>query len=267
MRYLASGETQQSLSYSFRIGRTTVSNIISENCEAIFSSLKGTYLNPRNSPEDWKNISLQFEEKWNFPHTIGAIEGKHIRTECSKNFGTLYCNYKSFFSIVLLAVCDANYCFTLYDLGSYGSNNDSGILLNSEMGRKLEEERMNLPIAEDFDGCNYKPLPYYLLGDRIFLLKPWLMRSFPGKNMTEEERVCNYRQSRGRRTIENTFGILVTRCRIFVTPIRASVHSVEKYVLACLSLHNYLMQTDNAMYTPTGFIDSENRVGIILPGE
>ena len=27
------------------------------------------------------------------------------------------------------------------------------------------------------------------------------------------------------------------------------------------------MQTDNAMHTPTGFIDSENRDGKILPGE
>lgn len=93
------------------------------------------------------------------------------------------------------------------------------------------------------------------------------MRPFPGKNMTEEERVYNYRQSRGRRTIENTFGILVTRWRIILTPIRASVSNVEKHVLACHSLHNYLMQTDNAMYTLTGFIDSESRDGKILPGE
>ena len=61
-----------------------VSNIISETCETIFSSLKGTYLNPPNSSEDWKNIPLQFEEKWNFLHIIGAIDGKHIRIECPK---------------------------------------------------------------------------------------------------------------------------------------------------------------------------------------
>ena len=80
---------------------------------------------------------------------------------------------------------------------------------------------MNLPIAEDLDGCNHKPLPYYLLGDEVFPLKPWLMRPFPRKNMTEEKRVYNYRQSRGIRAIENTFGILVIRWRIFLTPTRA----------------------------------------------
>ena len=118
---------------------------------------------------------------------------------------------RGFFGIVLLAVCDANYCFTLYDLGGYGSNDDSGILLNSEMGRRLEEKRINLPIAEDLDGCNYKSLPYYLICDKIFPLKLWLMRPSPGGNVTEEKQIYSYRQSRGRRIIENTFGILVTR--------------------------------------------------------
>ena len=124
LRQLASGETQQSLSCSFRNGRNTVSNIISETCEAIFSSIKSTCLNPPYSPKDWKNISLQFQEKWNFPHTIGPID----IGECPKNSGTLHYNYKGFFSIVLLTVCDANYCFTLYNLRGYRSNNNSGIL-------------------------------------------------------------------------------------------------------------------------------------------
>ena len=52
LRYVASSETQKSLSHSFLIGRTTVSNIISETCEAIFSSLQITYLNPSNSPQN-----------------------------------------------------------------------------------------------------------------------------------------------------------------------------------------------------------------------
>ena len=56
--------------------------------------------------------------------------------------------------------------------GGYGSNNDSDILLNSEMGKGLEVgEKMNLQIAEDLDGCDYKPLPYYFLGDEVFPLR------------------------------------------------------------------------------------------------
>ena len=46
LRYLASGESQQSLAFSFRVGRTTVCNIIKETCHAIWCALSETYLNP-----------------------------------------------------------------------------------------------------------------------------------------------------------------------------------------------------------------------------
>ena len=71
----------------------------------------------------------------NMSHIIGSIDGKHIPMECPKLNGTLYYNNKGLFSMVLLAICDANYCFTLFDLGQYRSNNDSRVLANSQMGQ------------------------------------------------------------------------------------------------------------------------------------
>ena len=62
LRFLATGDSQQSLSFSFRVGKATVSKIISETCQAIYSVLKGPYLTPPGSETEWLEISKQFQE-------------------------------------------------------------------------------------------------------------------------------------------------------------------------------------------------------------
>ena len=75
-----------------------------------------------------KSIIDEFYERWNFPNCIGAIDGKHVMIQCPFNSGSLFYNYKSYFSIVLLAVTSADYRFVMVDVGAYGSSNDSGVL-------------------------------------------------------------------------------------------------------------------------------------------
>ena len=139
LRYLASGNDQQSLSFSYRIGKATVSNIIHETLTAIWSILKDRYLSPPENQADWLRISNEFETVWNLPHRVGAIDGKHIAMQFLRKSGSLYYNYEGLFSIVLMAVCDGNYNFAFVDIGQYGSNNDSGVFSNSEMGKAFED--------------------------------------------------------------------------------------------------------------------------------
>ena len=130
-------------------------------------------------------------------------------------------DYKGFYSMVLLAVCDARYCFSFVDVGEYGSNNDSGVLNNSNMGKMFDRNQMGVPDSELIEGTNYE-LPYFLACDEIFPLQNWLMRPYSGKALINGQRkVFNYRLSRARHIIENTFGILVSRWRVFQTPINA----------------------------------------------
>ena len=133
------------------------------------------------------------------------------------------------------------------------------------MGEMFDDDQMYVPNARKIKESSKDSTPYFLLGDEIFPLKKWLMRPYPGKNATEEERIYNYRHSRARRCIENAFGILSARWRIFQKPIRATVDHVECYTLACLALHNYLRLTSNATYSPSDFIDSEDKSGNLLP--
>ena len=92
------------------------------------------------------------------------------------------------------------------------------------------------------------------------------MRPYPGK-LNEPERVYNYRLLRARWVIENAFGLLRARWRIFSRPIKASVKIVENFTLGAIALHNYLQQTEAAMFCPNGFVGSTDKSGVIKLGE
>ena len=218
-----------------------------------------------SSKEEWLHISAGLKDTWKFLHCIGAIDGKHIITECPKMTGSYY-NCKGFYSIVLLAICGSNYCFTLFNLRHYGSNNDSGVLVKSKIREMIEARVLDIPAPSIYMTCDFDSLPYLLAGDEIFPLKTWLMRPYSGK-LTKKQQVFNYCLLRARRTIENAFGILSARWRMFYTPIRAKTENAENYVLACSSLSNYLRLTDNASFCPNEFADSYDATGNLQQGE
>ena len=82
--------------------------------------------------------------------------------------------------------------------------------------------------------------------------------------MTVEQRVYFHRHSRSCRVVENTFAIFTVRWRILLTSIKPTVENTEKCVLVFLALHHYLRQTNNALCTPAGFIDSESSDGALI---
>ena len=84
LRYLATGDSQQSQAFTFRVGRSTVCKIISETCDGIWDALQEQYLKAPESEDDWRKIARGFEDEWNFPNCLGALDGKHIAMECPK---------------------------------------------------------------------------------------------------------------------------------------------------------------------------------------
>lgn len=110
-RFLATGDQKTSIALAYRIGLSTAHSIVKETCEIISNVLSTEYLIP-STLNEWKNISTGFWQRWNFPNTIGAMDGKHIQIQTPSKSGSLYFNYKKTFSLVLMAICDHEYKFT-----------------------------------------------------------------------------------------------------------------------------------------------------------
>uniref|UniRef100_A0A674DMB6 DDE Tnp4 domain-containing protein n=1 Tax=Salmo trutta TaxID=8032 RepID=A0A674DMB6_SALTR len=156
---------------------------------------------------------MLFHEKWDDPQTT--------------KLGEPFCfYYKGTFSLVILALLDANYRFTAIQVGDFGRNSDGGVYVPQDAF---------LPGSEDLG-----TIPYTMVGDAAFPLKPHLMRPYAGNNISYEKEMFNYRLCRARMTVEKAFGILAARWRILYQKINLLPSKVDTLVVVMCILHNFL---------------------------
>ena len=155
------------------------------------------------------------------------------------NSGTLYYNYKGFFSIVILALVDGEYTFLWADVGSPGSNSDCGIYNRSRLQRKLSNGRMGFPQPDPLPNDD-QDITYFIVGDDAFPLRDYLVKPYSKRFLSVEERIFNYRCSRARRVVENSFGMLAMRFRCLLTTLAVCPPTAKKIAKCCMTLHNIM---------------------------
>ncbi|KAL8594576.1 hypothetical protein ACOMHN_002131 [Nucella lapillus] len=244
LRHMATGASYINLSYSFRCGVSTISKFVLEVCSAILEAYKDEAFVAQCDQAFWVGVASQFQEKWNFSHCIGALDGKHIAIRQPPRSGSVYYNYKGFFSVPMLALVDADYTFLWLDVGGQGHMSDSQIFRNCELYEHLLGGTLHLPPATPLtqeEGDN-REVPYFIVADEAFALETYIMKPYARRNMGHQELVFNYRLSRARRVVENAFGILANRFRCFLGTMVQKPENVRVIIKAAATIHNIMRQ-------------------------
>lgn len=151
-RYLATGQSYKRLMYGFRVPHNTISLIVPEVFRTIIVEYADEVIVTPITQEEWLEVAQEFSSRWNFHHALGALDGKNIAIRCPRNRGSLYYNYKGFYSIVMLALVDPDYKSLWLDIGSNGSASDVQVFNTRLFKELIESGEINFPLT--------KPLPH-----------------------------------------------------------------------------------------------------------
>lgn len=115
------------------------------------------------------------------------------------------------------------------------------LLISSKCMRTLQwisDGRLHFPADRSLPLQPHTRVPFVLVADDAFPLGKQILKPYALQGLSYEERVFNYRLSRAR--IENVFGILASRFRIFLGAIHMAPKRAKYVILAAATLHNFL---------------------------
>ncbi|KAF2898957.1 hypothetical protein ILUMI_07218 [Ignelater luminosus] len=150
-------------------------------------------------------------------------------------------------SLVLMAIANANYELIYCNIGTNGRVCDGSAIENTKVYEKLVTGELRLPNPSAVKNGTMQ-LPCVFIEDKAFSLRKDFLKPFSQRNLQTERKIFNYRLSRARRIIENVFGIIAARFKIFHTDINLRLDHIV--VMTCAVLHNFMRKKCSDVYTP-----------------
>lgn len=150
--------------------------------------------------------------------------------------------------MVLLALVDANKKFLYVNVGANGRASDGGVFSRSSLCTALKQDEWNFPPAQPLPGRRIK-VPFVVIADSAFPLLRRLMKPYKFNCTTIIQKIFNKCLSTARNVVENAFGLMANRFRVFLAPIQ--VHDpkyVELIIFSCVILHNMLLERSPQIY-------------------
>ncbi|KAJ8682336.1 hypothetical protein QAD02_018128 [Eretmocerus hayati] len=162
LRFGAKVSTQSSF---FLIGLSTMQELMTKVPFIIYKRLPPIYFKMPQTEDEWIEIANKYYKLFEYPHCCGALDGKHFKIKRPPNSGSKYCDRKDFYSIVLIAMCDARRRFTYASVGNRGGHNDAGIFQHTTLAQALINGDIKLPAPRALPGFN-TVFPYQIIADR-----------------------------------------------------------------------------------------------------
>lgn len=154
---------------------------------------------------------------------------------------------------MLFALADVDCKFLYIEVGTNNRANDAGVFRLSPLKSALDNAELSKRIL--------------FVGDDAFPMSDTLMKPFSKRNLTQVEGIFNYRLSQGRRVVENAFGIMAARFKLYRKDIEVNLDTVDVIVQCTCTLHNWLRITLPSTYLARGSMDYEDKTGIFHPGQ
>jgi len=191
-----------------------------EVCDAICQVSGRQHLKTPNTVENWREIATLFFSKWNIPNNMFYRWKTDFDPE-APNAGSHFHGYKRNESVIALIMSGPSYECLYADVGTNGWNSDGHAWARCSLKKTLDspDNPLNIPPPCPLPGAS-KAVPFVITADEEFSLASYMLKPYPRKNLTAEERIANYRISRGRRISENMLGILANRWRCYRAPSR-----------------------------------------------
>ena len=234
---LATTSEYRTVGHLFGVTRNTVCVIVHETCTAIVKKLLPVYV---QFPEGNGLVQVMdgFKQNFGIPQCAGSIDGSHVPVTPPCMNHTDYYNRKGWYSMLIQAVVDHEYLFRNLCIGWPGSVHDARVLANSSLYKKVINGQIFLGIGNHAQIQGH-PIRPFLVGDSAYPLLPWLIKPFSfSSSLTSEQKLFNYRISKGRVVVENAFGRLKARWRRLSKQIDMHIDNAPHIIAACCVLHN-----------------------------
>ncbi|KAI4468079.1 hypothetical protein MML48_2g00013046 [Holotrichia oblita] len=175
------------------------------------------------SENEFVAIQTNFYATASFPRVIGTIDCTHIKIQSPGGIDAeIFRNRKSYFSINVQAIANADMIFTDIVARWPGSVHDSTIFNNTAIKTRFEEGEFT---------------NNFLLGDSGYPLRNYLLTPLANP-VARAEQLYNESHIRTRNCIERVFGLWKRRFPVLAYGLRLKLDTILTVIIATAVLHN-----------------------------